>query len=132
MINRSVFDIREYATARNFNEWLHTALTNKAFTIVGGWDNPAVIMSDDTAAAAMDWLMVGNVTADMKAEFIFDAVLDEGSTSRAALLFDCMKRGDFAPLIRRHVVDLIENGGHLPDLLERIYGPDTRPKPGDE
>jgi hypothetical protein len=125
-IGRDNDDPRMNCQVTNFGQWVRIALFQHRFVVVGGWEDPRVIMPDECVRAAFTWLMAGHVSKDLKSAFIFDALLQEGNERRAALLFDALRTGDFSRLMREHVEDLVTHGGHLPMLLEATYGPDTR------
>jgi hypothetical protein len=116
----------------NFGSWLAMALHQYKFAIVGDWENPELSMSDECVAEAFQWLMGGHNTNALKAEFIFDSLLQEGDEKRAALLFYALRSGDFMPLVREYVEDLVVNGGHWQSLQEQVFGPDRRPAIADE
>jgi hypothetical protein len=125
-------DIASTAGVQNFGQWLRLALYQCKYAIVGGWENPELSMSDECVRDAFMWLMGGHNTNALKADFIFDSLLQEGDEKRAALLFNALRSGDLMPLIREYVESLVMTGGHWRGLCEFAFGPDRRTTIADE
>jgi hypothetical protein len=107
----------------NFGDWLKRF---KCVAVTGDHESPRFAMTDYWVNEAFAFLASLNKSHSGKADFIHIDLLGEGDPAKAVALFDAIANDDLVGFKRKHVLDLIENGGHAPMLCELAFGPDRR------
>jgi hypothetical protein len=107
----------------NFGQWLRLAQMQHHFSIRGDWDEPRLVIPDETVSAALAWLMHPHTSVKDKADFVYEHIIKECCDENLALLFDALATGNLMPLCREYVEDLILAGGHFNALCEAEFGP---------
>jgi hypothetical protein len=123
-------DIASTAGVTNLNQFVRIGQRQNSVGVVGSWDCPELVMTDDFAKEAFCWMLWQNRFD--KGEFLHTTILKEGDEKRAKALCNSMYTGNMTDFYREVMTDLIENGGHMRDLMEFAFGPDRRTTVADE